>query len=488
MFDAKTLNKAIEQLASEKDIDAEQVREAVEAALASAYKKEFDRKGEIIRSKLDTKSGGVRFYQVKTVVDETMVRLPEEGEDESADENQGGEAKKPDSTDSKKEEKSTGTEDDGEEKLPLYNESRHIFLDEAKKIKKDVALEDELEFDLPDPPEEFGRIAAQTAKQVILQRMREIEKNIIKGEFEDMVGELVTGMVQRIEKGNVFVDLGKASGIMFYSEAIPGEHYRVGERLRFYLLGVQDAGRAPMLSLSRTHPKFISKLFELEVPEIADDIIEIKGVVREPGHRTKIAVGTEVEGVDPVGACVGQRGARVMAVNNELFNERIDIIEWSEDVSEYIAASLSPAQVSSVELTDEQNALVLVPEDQLSLAIGKGGQNVRLAARLTGWRIDVRSQSKPDEVQEGGFAATEAVAGKDDVKGTEPELEMSEKEEKIEEAREEGGEEKEQEEEKETPDKKTSTEEENEVSEEQEDSSSPNKDTENKPSDEDHSK
>jgi N utilization substance protein A len=422
MFSIKEINKAIEQISAEKDLDPEQVKDAVEAALASAYKKEFDRRGEIIRAHLNTKTGEVAFEQVKTVVDEETVRFPEpEEEMEEGAEEEGA------STDVEKAEKKEKTEEkpssidvlaqeevvEDEDLLPLYNEARHILIEDAVKEKKDAVVGDEITYQLPDPSEEFGRIAAQTAKQVILQRLREIEKEMIKGEFEERVGELVSGMVQRIERGNVFVDLGKASGLMFFSEAIPGEHYRIGERLRFYLMGVQESGRTPTLLLSRTHPRFISKLFELEVPEIADGIVEVKGIVREPGQRTKIAVASTVEGVDPVGACVGQRGARVMAVNNELVNEKIDIIEWSEDIAEYIAASLSPAQVSSVEIIPPNGALVLVPEDQLSLAIGKGGQNVRLAARLTGWRIDVRSQTNPEEIQEEGVVAEEATTPQD---------------------------------------------------------------------------
>ena len=416
MFSIKEINKAIEQISAEKDLDPEQVKEAVEAALASAYKKEFDRRGEIIRAHLNPKTGEVAFEQVKTVVDENTVRFPEP-EDEESSEQEGSDTEGAPTTEEKEvkkeEEVVEQTDEDEEGLLPLYNEARHILLEDALKEKKDAVVGDELTYKLTDPSEEFGRIAAQTAKQVILQRLREIEKEMVKGEFEERVGELVSGMVQRIERGNVFVDLGKASGLMFFSEAIPGEHYRIGERLRFYLMGVQESGRTPTLLLSRTHPRFISKLFELEVPEIADGIVEVKGIVREPGQRTKIAVASTVEGVDPVGACVGQRGARVMAVNNELVNEKIDIIEWSEDIAEYIAASLSPAQVSSVEIIPPNGALVLVPEDQLSLAIGKGGQNVRLAARLTGWRIDVRSQTNPEEVQEEGVVAEEATTPQD---------------------------------------------------------------------------
>ncbi len=390
MFDVRALTKAIEQLAGEKDLDVTQVKDAVEMALASAYKKEFEKRGEVIRCVLDAARGDAFFYQVKTVVDDTTVRFPVAGEEE------GGES-------------SVQSEEGDEPVLPLYNEERHILLADAQKIKKDVKVGDELLFDLPSPSADFGRIAAQTAKQVILQKLREIEKEAVNKEFESKVGELVTGTVQRVERGNIYVDLGRASGIMFFSESIPGEHYRIGERLKFFLVSVQEGGRNPNLLLSRSHPRFVSKLFEVEVPEIADGIVEIKGVAREPGSRTKIAVASTADGVDPVGACVGQRGARVMAVNTELGNERIDIIEWSADPVKFIEAAMSPAQPSSVQIVDERKALVLVPEDQLSLAIGRGGQNVRLAARLTGWNIDVRSQSNPEQMQEGGASAVPAA-------------------------------------------------------------------------------
>jgi N utilization substance protein A len=401
MFDIKTLNKAIEQLASEKDLEVSQVLEAVEAALASAYKKEYEKKGEVIRCHLDSKKGELKFFQVKTVVDETTVRF-EEPEAEDAGEKK--EETFPAFSFAKTTEDKKAAEGDEETLLPLYNPERHLLLEDAKKIKSDAVVGEEIFFDLEPPSSDFGRIAAQTAKQVVLQKLREIEKMAVKIEFENKTGSLVTGIVQRIERGNVFVDLGKASGVMFFSEAIPGEHYRIGERLKFYLLAVQEGGRGPQLMLSRSHPKFVSKLFELEVPEIADGIVQIKGIVREPGSRTKIAVASTVEGVDPVGACVGQRGARVMAVNNEIGNEKIDIIEWSDDIEQFIFNSLSPATVTSTELRDKHEALVLVPEDQLSLAIGKGGQNVRLAAKLSGYKIDVRSQSNPNATPEGGVA------------------------------------------------------------------------------------
>lgn len=386
MFDIKALNKAIEQLAGEKDLNPSQVLEAVEAALASAYKKEYDKKGEVVRCTIDAKANEITFFQVKTVVDENTVRFPKEGEEI--------------------EEKQL-TQEEIENLLPLYNSDRHILIEDARKVKSDVQVGEELIFDIDQPTSDFGRIAAQTAKQVVLQKLREIEKSSVKSEFESKIGTLVSGIVQRVERGNVFVDLGKASGVMFFSEGIPGEHYRIGERLKFYLSSVQEGGRGPQLVLSRSHPKFIEKLFELEVPEIADGVVQVKGIVREPGSRTKIAVASTAEGVDPVGACVGQRGARVMAVNSEVGSEKIDIIDWSEDESVYVGNSLSPATASSTKLKDHHEALVLVPEDQLSLAIGKGGQNVRLAAKLTGWKIDVRSQSNPDIVQSDGTAVAE---------------------------------------------------------------------------------
>jgi len=300
-----------------------------------------------------------------------------------------------------------------EEKLQIYNETRHIFLEEAKKIKKDPKIGDEISFDLPDSPEEFGRISAQTAKQVILQKIRDIEKEIIKGEFENKIGEIVSGSIQRVDRGNIYVDLGKAFGTMYFSESIPGEHYRTGERLRFYLVDVQNTEHNPVILLSRTHPKFISKLFELEIPEISDGVVEIKSIAREAGSRTKVSVKSNAERVDPVGACVGQRGSRIMAINGEFSNERIDIIEWSDKSEEYIASSLSPASIGSVEIISPNTALVLVPKDNLSLAIGKGGQNVRLAAKLTGWKIDVRSQSDPGTELDGGTSSLDKNTNKD---------------------------------------------------------------------------
>lgn len=390
-MDLKTLKRAIEQVSEEKGIDAERVMEAIESSIAAAYKKEYEKKGEVIKAKLDRKTGELKFWQVKTVVDETTVRM--DGDDEAV------------------ESVSVGAED--AEKLPRYNPDRHLLLEEAKQVKGDVVVGDELEFPL-ESKEDFGRIAAQAAKQVILQKLREAERESIITEFKGREGEIVSGLVQRFDRGNVFVDLGRATGIMLYNEAIPGEHYRIGERLKFYINAVQEDARMPGILLSRSHPQFVAKLFALEIPEIADNSIEIKAIAREPGSRTKIAVVSKAEGVDPVGSCVGQRGTRVMAVSNELGQEKIDIIEWSDDPARFIAAALSPAKVEEVEMLPDREVRVYIPNDQLSLAIGRGGQNVRLAAKLTGWKIDVRSKNNPDEVVEGGTSGeTDAVAADD---------------------------------------------------------------------------
>lgn len=372
MLDLKALNRAIEQIAQERGIKPEAVWGAIEAAIATAYRKEYRKKGEIVKCKIDNKTGAMKFWQIKTAVDESLVRIKEESEERKG--------------------KSE------EELLPLYNPDRNLWLEEARQIKADVQVGEELELPL-EGQEEFGRIASQAAKQVILQKIREVERDSVKKEYQGKEGEIVSGVVQRIERGNIYIDLGRATGIMFYNEAIPGEHYRIGERLRFYLLAVQEETKIPGLILSRSHPKFVSKLFELEVPEIHDELVEIKGIAREAGSRTKVAAASKVEGVDPIGSLVGQRGTRVMSVTNELGNEKIDIIGWSENPEKFIASALSPAKVVSVEILPRREARVLVPEDQLSLAIGKGGQNVRLAAKLTSWKIDVRSASRPEVVQ-----------------------------------------------------------------------------------------
>ncbi len=376
-MDLKGISLAINQIAENRGIKAEAVIEAIESALASAYKKEYRDKSEVVRAKFDPKSGKLKFWQIKTVVTPDEVRMPDEEPVEN--------------------------EEDDERKIK-YSENRHIFLKEAKKEKTDVKSGDEIKF-LLETHEEFGRIAAQTAKQVVLQSVREAERASIQNEFADKEGEIISGVIQRYEQGHVYVDLGRALGVMFKNESIPGEHYQRGQRMRFYILAIQEEerGRSGII-LSRSHPDFIRAMFELEVPEITEGMVEIKKIAREPGSRTKIAVTSNDESVDPIGSIVGQRGSRIMAVINELSNEKIDVVEWNDDMEKYIASALSPAKVKMVEIKPRREAIVLVANDQLSLAIGKGGQNVRLAAKLTGWKIDVRSQSDPEVKLEGGIS------------------------------------------------------------------------------------
>jgi N utilization substance protein A len=267
---------------------------------------------------------------------------------------------------------------------------------------------DEIEFDLESPSSEFGRIAAQTAKQVILQKLKEFERETVLSEFKEKEGKIVNGIIQRIERKNIYVDLGKTFGVLYINEGIPREYYRVGERKKFYILRLEEKGRGPTILLSRSHPKFVSGLFEIEVPEISEGIVEIKSIAREPGNRTKIAVASNEESVDPVGACVGQKGTRVTTIIDELNGEKIDIIPYSEEPAKYVAAALGPAKISETEVISEKREVrVFVPPEQLSLAIGKNGQNVRLAAKLTGWKIDIRSALAPEETVQDGIAEAE---------------------------------------------------------------------------------
>ena len=283
------------------------------------------------------------------------------------------------------------------------------MLEDAQRIKKDAQLDEEISFPL-EAKEDFGRIAAQAAKQVVMQKVREAERASIISEFGEREGQVVTGHVQRFERGNLYVDLGRATAILPYDEQIPGERYRQGERVRALLLRVDEGVRGTFIRLSRSHPKFLVKLFEAEVPELASGVVEVKGIVREPGSRAKIAVFSNDDHVDPVGALVGQRGVRVAVVTSELGGEKIDVVEWSEKPNDYVQEALKPAQVLSTELFEDENrAVVQVAEDQQPLAIGRGGQNVRLAARLTGWKIDIRSAGGEQiaGTEEGGVKTTE---------------------------------------------------------------------------------
>lgn len=363
LFDLKVINSVLGELEEERGIPREKVIEAIEAALATAYRREYGKKGQIVRVKFNLSTGEAEYFQVKIVVDDTVVKMETEEESEAR------------------------PEDD----RIRYNPEHHIMAGDAQKIKKDAKLDDEIIFPL-EPKADFGRIAAQTAKQVIIQKIREAEKISVIGEFGKRENEIVSGLVQRIERGNIYVDLGRATGILPYEEQIPTERYKGGERIRTYLYSVDDGTRGVFLRLSRSHPKFLAKLFEMEAPEIANGTVEIKSIAREPGSRSKIAVVSKDPHVDPVGSLVGQRGVRVSTVTSELSGEKIDVIEWSEDPKKFIEDALSPAKVLSVSIDFEnRQATVEVSEDQQSLAIGKGGQNVRLAAKLTGWRIDITS-------------------------------------------------------------------------------------------------
>ena len=370
MLDLKIMKSALEQLETERKIPREKIIDAIEQALAAAYKKDYGKRGQIIRAKIDVDSGSMEFYQIKIVVDDTMVRIvTEENEDDEIA--------------------------DDDERV-RYNEEHHIFIEDARKIKSDVKPGDELVFSLENK-DDYGRIAAQTAKQVIIQKIREAERSVIIDEYGAKEGEIINGFVSKIERGVVYVDFNRASGMILPEEQIPGEFYHRGDRIKAFLYQVEETPRGVNLKLSRTHPEFIEGLFATEAPEIAQGIVEIKSIAREAGSRSKIAVYSNDEHVDPVGSCVGQKGVRVTTVMAELNGEKIDIIPWSSDPKEYIASALSPANVISVEIDEnEHKATIEVAKDQLSLAIGKGGQNVRLANRLTGWRIDIKGATKEE--------------------------------------------------------------------------------------------
>jgi N utilization substance protein A len=329
-------------------------------------------------------SGKTDFVQVKIVVDDTMVRQPIEGEEEEDDAPVKPFVAVPEAI--------VGAEGEGDiDTRVRYNSEHHIMIEDARLIKGGAELGEELVFAL-DAKDDYGRIAAQTAKQVIIQKIREAEKSSVLDEFAERGEEIVTGVIQRIERGNIFVDLGRATGLLGYEDQIPGERYRTGERIRSYLYSVEESPRGINLRLSRAHPNFVRALFALEAPEVASGIVELKEIAREAGSRTKIAVHSNDEHVDPVGSCVGQRGVRVATVISELGGEKIDVIEWSPDAEKFIADALSPAKVKSVILNaEERQATIEVMPDQLSLAIGRGGQNVRLAAKLSGYRIDIKS-------------------------------------------------------------------------------------------------
>ncbi|MDZ7611832.1 MAG: transcription termination factor NusA [Candidatus Moranbacteria bacterium] len=420
---------AISQICEEKGLNKESVVDTIEAALAAAYKKDYGKKGQIIVSHMEPNTGTVKFKQLKEVVDENVRNLEGLEEEEFKDEEFVGNASK-----SKEEIASRSVQmmEEGAEHLPKFNSQKDILLEEAKKVNKNIKVGDFLEMDL-EAKGEYGRVASQTAKQVIIQRLREAERTAMYQEYKSKEGEIINGTVHRFEGRNVFVDLGKSIGVLYPSEQIPGEFYRIGQRLRVYIEKVEEDAKGPGVLLSRTSEGLVKKLFELEVPEIFTGTIEIKGIAREASSRTKIAVVSHEEGIDPVGSCVGQKGTRVQAIIEELGGERIDIISWNEKAEKLIASALSPAKVVKVELDEKKKeANAFVAQEQLSLAIGHRGQNVRLAAKLTGWKINV-------VVLESGEKKAEAKAS-GEVKQEEGEKKPSNKKDKEEKSSEDEGE------------------------------------------------
>jgi len=394
MIDLKTINAVLGEF-EDRGISRETMIEAIESAMATAYKREYGKRGQIIRAKLDLATGTIAFEQMKTVVDDTTVRFPAPDEEIPEVRTHAFHADE---------------ERLAEGELPRFDQEKHILLENAKLIKRGATLGEEIVFPL-EPQDDFGRIAAQTAKQVVIQKVREAEKLSMMEEFGEKKGQIVSGIVQRMERGAIFVDLGRTTGIIPYEEQIPGERYRMGERIRAYLYAVDEGFRGVYLRLSRAHPKFVVKLFELEAPELASGAIEVKALAREPGSRTKIALASLDPHVDPVGSLVGQRGVRVSTVMSELGGERIDIIEWNDDAAAFIKESLSPATPIEVALDEaDHRATVTVSEDEQSLAIGRGGQNVRLAAKLTGWNIDIIS-TRGNEIAESDGEAVAVIPG-----------------------------------------------------------------------------
>ena len=344
-IDNKELILSLEELESQRGIKKEYVLEAIETALVTAYKRNFDSL-ENVKVEMDRKTGSTHVYSIKEVVKR------------------------------------------------VKDEVTQISLKDAQKINKDLDVGDNVEIEIV--PKNFGRIAAQTAKQVIIQKLREVERDIIYTEFNDRKGEIVTGLIQKADKNIVIMDLGKLEGVMPTKEQIPTEHYKVNDKIKGYVLDVERGAKgAPQVLVSRSHPDFVRKLLEFEIPEIYEGVIEIKSVSRDPGYRSKVAVYSPDPNIDPVGSCVGQKGVRIQNVINELNGEKIDVIEWDEDPATFIASALLPAKILAADIKEEEKfAQVIVPDDQLSLAIGKSGQNARLAARLTNWKIDIKSETQ----------------------------------------------------------------------------------------------
>jgi len=390
------LTNAIKQICDEKGLSYEAVIQTIESALAAAYRKDFGEKNQNIKVEFDPETAKSKVFDVKTVVED----MPEEDDDMSSDISTAKDTKstsKDKDKENKNKEENKNEEGEKEEEKRRFNPKTEIQLSDAKLIKKTAKVGDEIKTKLP-IPDAYGRMAAQTAKQVIIQKLREAEREMIFNEFKSKEHEVISGVVQRREGRVVLVDLGKTVGILLADEQIQSEKYRPGERIKVYVKEVNITPKGPEIILSRTSEEILKKVFYLEIPEISNGLVEIKAVAREAGSRAKVAVAATGENVDPIGSCVGQRGARIQTIISELGGEKIDIIEYNEDAAKFIANALAPAKILSVEIKEkEKKALVKVAEDQLSLAIGKDGQNVRLAARLTGWKIDIAGE-KGDKI------------------------------------------------------------------------------------------
>jgi len=381
-----TLNNlapVIEEICREKDLPKEKVIEAIEHALAAAYRRDFGQKNQNIKVEFDLKSGKIAVFDLKTVVED----LPEKEKLPFS------EIKKRKGKKAKKEaEKPVETEEKIGEKIK-FNPRKEITLSEAKKIKKNVKIGDEIKTKL-EVPADFGRVAAQSAKQVITQKLREAEKEVLYKEFKEKEGNIVSGIIQRKERKNVYIDLEKITAVIPFQEQIEGEKYLPGQRIKVYILEVRKGPPGPEVIVSRSHPEIVRQLFKTEIPEIANGLVEIKALTREAGKRSKIAVWTDEKGIDPIGCCIGQRGSRIQTIIAELAGEKIDIIEYTDNPIKFVINALAPAKISEAKVIDQEKKIiqVKVKPDQLSLAIGRQGQNVRLASQLTGWKIEIEKE------------------------------------------------------------------------------------------------
>ncbi len=401
---ASDIEQAIRYVCEEKGLSYESVLETIETAMAAAYRKDYGNRQQNIHVIFDPADGSIEACDIKTIVEDISpeeLEAMQERQAQKAAEREANEASpdrgRPRRRYDEDEDETIGDESEG----PTFNPKTEIMLSDAKVLKMSSQVGDELKIELPIPGE-FGRMAAMTAKQVITQKLREAEREIVYNEFKEQEGEVLIGTVQRREGRVVLVDIGKTSGVILPQDQVRSERYDSGQRIKVYVREVSLGSRGPQICLSRSSVELVRALFDLEIPEVADDIVLIKAIAREPGARTKIAVYTEDESIDPIGACIGQRGVRIQTIIAELGGEKIDVVEWSESIEQFIENSLSPAKISKVELNEEDNeAAIIVENDQLSLAIGRGGQNVRLASELTGWKISVREDvDKKKEVGE----------------------------------------------------------------------------------------